>query len=149
MRAYVIGFIGSDRKLKAAELAEKYDLEVIDLASYIEQEDGRSLLRLCMMMGEHELHNKEYEALCKLQERDDFVLICTDGIILDEMNVAILNKGSIYFQDEPFDTLWQNAKGDASLPYAFMHDSDVSRKYTKFTELYNARISLYRRLIEN
>ena len=149
MRAYVIGFIGSDRKRKAAELAEKYNLEIIDLASYIEQEDGRSLLRLCMTMGEHELHNKEYEALCKLQERDNFILICTDGIILDEMNVAILNKGSVYFEDEPFDTLWQNAKQDASLPYAFMQDSDESLKYAKFAELYNARISLYRQLIKN
>ncbi len=153
MRAYVIGFMGSDRKRAAEEFAAKYacgngegSLEIIDLASYIEKEDGRSLLRLCMTMGEHELHNKEYEALEKLQERDNFVLICTDGVILDEMNADIIKKGTVILADAPLEELWENAKNDKSLPYAFMHDTDEARKLAKFTQLYEARHSLYTKL---
>ena len=183
MRAYVIGFMGSDRKKAAEEFAAKYgcgngeaapqgegrlqsedflqdkdtpqreistqsegSLEIIDLASCIEKEDGRSLLRLCMMMGEHELHNKEYEALKKLQERDDFVLICTDGVILDEMNVDIIKKGIVILADAPLEELWENAKKDRTLPYAFLQDPDETRKFAKFKELYNAREKVYKEL---
>ena len=165
MRAYVIGFMGSDRKKAAEEFAAKYGcgngeaapqgeaaaqggagLEIIDLASYIEKEDGRSLLRLCMMMGEHELHNKEYEALEKLQERDDFVLICTDGVILDEMNVDIIKKGTVILADAPLEELWENAKSDRTLPYAFLQDPDEARKFAKFKELYEAREKIYKEL---
>ena len=48
-RIYVTGFIGSRRKQLARELAEKYGYEYIDIDKLIEDSDGRSIRKICMM----------------------------------------------------------------------------------------------------
>ena len=65
-RIFVIGFMGSDRKGTAENIAKELDYQLVDLDREIEQEDGRSIQRICMTMGEHEYRNKEYESLEKL-----------------------------------------------------------------------------------
>ena len=99
-RIYVTGFIGSRRKQLAQELAKQYDYEYIDIDKLIEASDGRSIRKICMMDGEHGYRNKEYEVLKSLEDRSEFVAVCSDGIALDDMCADILKHGRVYIADE-------------------------------------------------
>lgn len=145
-RIFVIGFMGSERKGTAEKIAKELNYRLVDLDREIEQEDGRSIQRICMTMGEHEYRNKEYESLEKLAGQNRIVVACGDGTILDEMNREILEKNCVIIADRetPVEILWERARADQeSSPYAFMHQSDDKLKKEKFINLYEQRKSLY------
>lgn len=145
-RIYVTGFIGSNRKQLARNLAEQYGYEYIDIDKRIEATDGRSIKKICMTDGEHGYRNKEYEILKELENKVDFVAVCSDGIVLDDMCAEILKKGSIYIADNnlTIEQLWQQALQDKEIPYAFLMDKD----YDKFCRLYEMRNSIYQNIKE-
>lgn len=145
-RIFVIGFLGSDRKGAAKKIANELNYRLVDLDRQIEQEDGRSIQRICMTMGEHEYRNKEYEALAKLADQTGIVVACGDGVILDDMNREILKKNCVIVADRetPGELLWERARTEQdACPYAFMHQKDEQRKKEKFMSLYEQRKALY------
>ena len=143
-RLFVIGFIGSRRMERGEELARELGYQLLDLDRMIEERDGRSLKKLIMMMGEHEYRNKEYEVLKELEDQQGFVLVCGDGIVHDEMNLAILKREATIFVEEPLESLWERVREKADGLYAFLHDSDRERARKKFMEFYQLRLPLYR-----
>ena len=60
---FVTGYFGAPIRETAERMADEKGYELISLDDEIERADGRSVLRICMMMGEHEYRNKEYELL--------------------------------------------------------------------------------------
>lgn len=149
-RIFVIGFMGSDRKGTAEKLAKESGYRLIDLDEEIVKEDGRSIQRICMMMGEHEYRNKEYEMLQKLALEDNIVVCCGDGVIFDDMNREILSSNTVEVADGNLDpeTLWQRASKLTDSPYAFMHQENDSVKKEKFMELYQQRKELYEQFMK-
>ena len=143
-RLFVIGFIGSRRMERGEELARELGYQLLDLDRMIEERDGRSLKKLIMMMGEHEYRNKEYEILQELEDQQGFVLVCGDGIVHDEMNLAILKREATIFVEEPLEILWERVREKPDWLYAFLHDSDQERARKKFMEFYQLRLPLYR-----
>ena len=143
-RLFVIGFIGSRRMERGEELARELGYQLLDLDRMIEERDGRSLKKLIMMMGEHVYRNKEYEVLKELEDQQGFVLVCGDGIVHDEMNLAILKREATIFVEEPLEILWERVREKADGLYAFLHDSDRERARNKFMEFYQLRLPLYR-----
>ena len=63
---FVTGFFGAPVKETAEQVAMEKGFDLLSLDDEIERSDGRSILRICMIMGEHEYRNKEYEMLVKL-----------------------------------------------------------------------------------
>ena len=119
---YVTGFIGSDRYSLGKKLAGEKGMKLLVLDDFIEQIDGRSVMRIIMLMGEHEYRNKEYEALEELSKREDLVVVCGDGALFDEMCRELMEQDEIIIADadKTADELWLAAKDDRSIPYAFM-----------------------------
>jgi shikimate kinase len=142
-RIFVIGYIGSGRMERGQEIAQELGYQLLDLDRMIEERDGRSLKKLIMMMGEHEYRNKEYEILKELEEQKGFVLVCGDGIVHDEMNLAILKKETTLFVEEPLETLWERVREKEDGLYAFLHDPDRGMAKKKFMEFYQLRLPLY------
>lgn len=66
---FVTGFFGAPVMQSAVQLAKKHDCPLMILDDEIEKADGRSVRRICMMMGEHEYRNKEYEAIKEILSR--------------------------------------------------------------------------------
>ena len=156
-RIFILGLLGSDRLGIAKDLAARLSCEselscktsykAISLDTYIEETDGRSIKRICMTMGEHEYRNKEFEALQAIIQGEDsaqgLVVACGDGILLDEMCEELLRKEFTIFLDPPPASLWEAAKNDTSIPYAFMYEPDLEKRQAKFEELYNIRRPIY------
>jgi len=163
---FVTGFIGSDRAGSARRLAAHNNLEFVDLDQAIEAKDGRNVRRIAMMMGEHEVRNKEFEAIKELlaetpaeeggdqQGQKGLVVACSDGIVLDDQCLSLLAQGKVVIADGDLtpEQLWNKAKSDPNPAYAFLSagssDEDEEEKYQRFLDLYQARIPIYRRISE-
>lgn len=165
MVIYVIGFIGSDRMAVARAANEQHNVPLYDLAAEIEERDGRTIRRMVITMGEHELRNKEYETLTailrELGEPADHseiavgtaagdysaVICCTDDLILDPMSADLVRAGEVIIADESADTMFERAvalaPNDQSLHYAFLLDPDKAAAKEKFMKLYEQRRPLY------
>lgn len=157
---FVTGFIGSDRVGLARQMAAKNGMEYVSLDQEIEAKDGRSVRRIAMTMGEHEVRNKEYEALKDLLEREattargnesearGFVVACSDGIILDDECLSLLCQGQIVIADESLtpEVLWAQAKTDPNPAYAFLSGEDETEQYQRYLGLYHVRMPIYRRI---
>lgn len=148
-RIFVTGFMGSDRNGLAEKLAEEYGYETLVLDSEIEKKDGRTIKRICMTNGEHAYRNLEYEFLLELCEKKNIVVICSDGIVFDDMSLELLEKQDVRIADASLnaDELWQNAKNDNSIPYAFMLSDDEDEKYKKFCHMYETRQNRYKKFL--
>ena len=88
---FVTGYFGAPIREVAEKTAEREGCALLSLDEEIEKADGRSILRICMLMGEHEYRNKEYEILAGLPE-EDLVVYCGDGVLNDEMSRDIILK---------------------------------------------------------
>jgi len=164
MVIYVIGYIGSDRMTAARAASEEYGVPLYDLAAEIEQRDGRTIRRMVITMGEHELRNKEYEALTAILKECgepcgtvSAVVCCTDDLILDPMSTVLVRAGKVIVADDPaaadcseeaildemFERAIKQAPDDQSLHYAFLLDPDRAAAREKFRKLYEHRRPLY------
>lgn len=148
-RIFVLGFLGADRRGLANKIAAKLNYRVVDLDEEIEQEDGRSVQRICMMMGEHEYRNKEYEMLLKYAKMESIVVICGDGAMLDDMSRDILKQNTVIVADRELsaEDLWERSKHQKKVPYAFMQGPASSLMKEKFIALYEQRQPLYNQFI--
>ncbi|MCI2061568.1 MAG: hypothetical protein LKJ83_02190 [Eubacteriaceae bacterium] len=163
MNYYITGFIGSNRIGCAKQLAAEKGLKFLDMNDEIRVRDGRTVMRIVMSMGEHELHNKEYELLQWLDSPEaaaaapqGFAVACGDGTLFDGDCRDLMEKGTIVIADPNAspDELWAAASADENIPYAFMmphgtgEDGNVLRgtdAREKFTKLFLTRKALYDR----
>ena len=147
-RIFVTGYMGAQTRELAEQIAAEMSYELIDLDAEIEKLDGRTIQRICMLMGEHEYRNKEYEMLQSLKDREGIVVLCGDGIIFDDQNREVLEANTVVLADADagIDELWKRAKDMKGLPYAFMNFGGEERK-EKFIELYEQRKEIYMNLV--
>jgi shikimate kinase len=145
---FVTGFIGSERAGLARQLADESGKKFVDLDQEIEAKDGRSVRRIAMSMGEHEVRNKEYEAVKDLLGLEDLVVACSDGIVLDEECLSLLAQGQVVIADKTLtpERLWEQAKADPNPAYAFLSGDDEAEQYQTYLALYHARMPIYRRI---
>ncbi len=94
--------------------------------------------------GERKVLDKasKYEAFADL--REDLIVSCGGGIILDDLNRQILNRQYTIFLEASPETLFERVNGDASRPFAFMDVADEAERRQKFLDLYKKREPLYR-----
>lgn len=148
---FVTGYFGAPIKNVAEGIASERGLEVIDLDKMIEEADGRSIKRLCMMNGEHGYRNQEYETLKMLTEEGDAsdrkaVVLCGDGVLYDDMSREIITtKGSLIIAGENMsaDELWEGAKQMDDTYHAFMFFGSEEEKRKAFEDFYHRQKILF------
>ena len=147
---YVTGFIGARRQALARQMAEARGLPYVDLDLAIEAKDGRTVLRIARTMGEHEVRNKEYEALAALDPAVGVVVAVSDGAVLDDQCRDLMEQGEIVIADAGLTPteLWEQACQDPAPVYAFLLGEDREAGYRKFLELYEVRMPVYRRYLK-
>lgn len=154
---FVTGFFGAPLMQKAQQLAEEHSLPLLSLDEEIEKADGRSVRRICMMMGEHEYRNKEYEALKRIAEElldenaegegpaGGSVVLCGDGVLHDDMSRELLEGHELIVLggDMSIDELWEGAKAAEGSCHAFMHFGSEEEKRAAFEKLYERQRVLF------
>lgn len=173
---FVTGHFGAPITETAAGIARETGSRLVSLDEEIEKADGRTVLRICMLMGEHEYRNKEYEALKRLTggyhkstehatqaaESTDsqtdgngcgtgLVVACGDGVLNDEMSAEIIADYRLIIAgtDMTTDELWENARHTTGSPHAFMYMGDEPSKRQAFGELHDRQTALFDRFLED
>lgn len=148
-------------EISAEEMAsvKESPFEVLDMPSEIERLDGRSLLKICMGHGEHAIRNNEYEVLSKLINPNfdigiaknevypkNLVVSCGDGIVLDDQCYEMLLGQKRVVVTLPLEEMWNNAKDDKRIPYAYMQFGSDEERFAQFMKNYELRKRLYQGL---
>ena len=134
---FVTGYFGAPIRETADRFASSKGRSVLDLDAMIEEKDGRSIARLCMMGGEHAYRNAEYEAVNELHEGSaPLVIACGDGILYDDDSRAVILQHELVIagEDLPLEELWERAKADEATYHAFMKFGSDEEKRAKFEE---------------
>lgn len=84
----------------------------------------------------------KYEAFANRKE--NLIISCGGGIILDDLNRQILNRQYTIFLEADPEKLFERVDGDACRPFAFMDINDENERRRKFLELYKKREPLYK-----
>ena len=144
---FVTGYLGSPIEDAARQIAREKGLDFLSLDEEIEKEDGRSVLRICMMMGEHEYRNKEYEMLQKIAdgEQNNLVVSCSDGVLYDDMSKSIImqNELVVVGSDMNCDELWERACRLDSSYHAFLHFGTAEEKRKAFDDFCERQCMLF------
>ena len=165
---FVTGFFGAPIKDRAAALAAEMGGRYVSLDEEIEKKDGRSVSRICMVMGEHEYRNREYEILSQLtaelsaeeqtnpskpagaaafaKPQSEYVAVaCGDGVLLDEMSAEIISHHKLIIEgsDMSCEKLWQNAGKIKNSCHAFMLEPDEKKRRKAFEDLYERQRLLF------
>ena len=154
---FVTGFFGAPTMQTAQALAEEkgYNLKVLD--KEIEKADGRSARRICMMMGEHEYRNKEYEALKSIVDEyssiieassvasNGIVVCCGDGVLHDDMSKELIESYELIVLGGNLscEELWNNAKEIDDSYHAFMCFGTEEEKHSSFVKLHERQRVLF------
>ena len=170
---FVTGYFGAPIMEEARQIASSKGRQVLDLDRLIEEKDGRSIARLCMMGGEHAYRNAEYEAVMDLcgssdegspgagagehedpgagaAEREDagaaaLVVACGDGVLYDDDTRALILRQELVIAgaDLPLEELWEKAKRDETTYHAFMKFGTEEEKRAKFEEHHKRQQALF------
>lgn len=91
----LIGYMGTGKTMVGQLLAEKLNMEFIELDWLIEQEAGRSIPEIFQQGGEIGFRELEIESTRKIAGKKDCVIACGGGIVLNKINIDRLKEGAI------------------------------------------------------
>lgn len=113
----LIGFMGSGKTSVGKAIAEKIQLEFIDMDEAIVNEQGRTISSIFSEEGEEYFRNLETEFLIQCQTKKNIVLSTGGGIVTVEKNIELLKKiGKVVFLNTPYEQILNNVKGDTTRP---------------------------------
>lgn len=137
MKLYLIGMPLSGKSVIGKALAEKLNLEFIDLDDYIEAKSEKTIFEL-IKTDEGIFRILETDALIDLFEKDNMVIATGGGTVINRDNKKLMN-GTIIYLDTPLNVLENRLDGSYVRP--------LLRKNT-LQELLEQRIHQYRYFAE-
>ena len=156
---FVTGYFGAPIKEEAGRIAAGKGWQVCDLDARIEETDGRSIARLCMMGGEHAYRNAEFEEVGRICEQAEagsseaagdaaeagLVIACGDGILYDDDSRALILEHQLVIagEDQPLEELWERARKDEKTYHAFMKFGTEEEKRVKFEDHHRRQQDLF------
>ncbi len=134
------GFMGCGKSTVGALLAKKNGMSFIDLDSYIEKKQNKTVSEIFEESGEEHFRMLEREAARELSEKRGIILAAGGGTLTFRENVDILHKsGIIILLDVPVEKIASRLKNDTTRPLLNREDRENAMR-----ELYNKRLPLYR-----
>lgn len=134
------GFMGCGKSTVGSLLAKKTGMAFIDLDSYIEKKEKKSISEIFEESGEEYFRMLERKAAEELSQKNGIVLATGGGTLTFSHNVEVLKKnGKIILLDLPVETVSERLKNDTTRPLLNRPDKEQAMK-----ELYEKRLPLYR-----
>ncbi len=124
----LIGFMGCGKTTVGRSLSERLGYELIDIDSYIEEQQGRSINQIFDEDGEAYFRQLETDTLKKLNQITSHAVISTGGgLPMREENVEELRKlGTVVYLDVKPEEVIRRLAGDDTRP--LLQGDDVERK---------------------
>ncbi len=133
------GFMGCGKSTVGKLLADATGFAFVDMDSYIEQTDGRTVSAIFTADGEAHFRHLEHEACRALSGQTGLVIATGGGAVLRADNVdALRDGGTIVWLKVHADTVLSRLQDDTTRPLLQRPD-----KAAAVTELLTARTPLY------
>ena len=112
------GFMGSGKTRIGKLLKKKTGRTFVDIDNYIVAREGMPVSKIFERHGEEYFRQKEYEAVKQLSAKEDLIIACGGGTVLQKRNVQAFRrgKGVIVFLNVPVSVLQDRLKGDKKRP---------------------------------
>lgn len=134
------GFMGCGKSTVGALLAKKNGIAFVDLDTYIERKQNKTIAEIFEENGEDYFRALEKEAAKELSRKNGLVIAAGGGTLTFQENVDILRQtGKIVLLDLPVEVIADRLKNDDTRPLLNRPDKDDAMR-----ELYNKRLPLYR-----
>ncbi len=91
----LIGFMGTGKTAVGKLLAERLGREFIELDALIEKKAEKSIPEIFQQDGEIAFRELEIEATREVAEKENAVIACGGGVVLNQINVDRLKKQSV------------------------------------------------------
>ena len=91
----LIGFMGTGKTAVGKVLAEKLDKQFIELDALIEQRAGKTIPEIFQQDGEIAFRELEIEATRDAAEKENTVIACGGGVVLNQINIERLRRKSV------------------------------------------------------
>ena len=99
----LIGFMGAGKTAVGQLLAKKLDRKFIEMDLVIEQQAGKSIPEIFQQDGEIAFRELEIEVTREIAERENAVIACGGGLVLNKINLDRLRESSriVYLTASP------------------------------------------------
>jgi len=91
----LIGFMGTGKTAIGAKLAQVLGKEFIELDELIVEKAGKSIPQIFAEDGEIRFREYEMELCKEVSQREDVVIACGGGIVLNKLNIDYLRQSSV------------------------------------------------------
>ncbi len=88
----LIGFMGAGKSTVGRLVAEQLGVPFVDVDTLIEEHDGRAVSAIFAEDGEAAFREMETAAVASLEDRSPCVVACGGGVVLSDVNRAILKR---------------------------------------------------------
>jgi len=134
MKIYLIGMPASGKSVLGKKLAEKLNMEFIDMDSYIEKKMTLFIDEIFNMYGEEYFRALETKTLEEFMNLDNVIISTGGGVIKNKKHKELMN-GLCVFLDVPLDEIEKRVKNSDTIRPLL----EVKTVY----DLYNERKELY------
>lgn len=135
------GFMGCGKSTVGRRLAAQLDMQFIDMDTYIEEQEGRTISDIFAKDGEAAFRAIEHDACVTLGQTAGLVIATGGGAVLRDDNVDALSaNGVIIFLDVNEASVLERLKNDTTRPLLQRPDKEQA-----VHELMSKRAPLYAR----
>lgn len=122
----LIGFMGTGKTAVGRLLAEKLGKGFIELDALIEQRAGKTIPQIFVQDGEIAFRELEIEAARDAAEKENAVIACGGGVVLNQINIDRLRKHGmiIYLKASPEVILNRTSSDKNERPLLATEDKD-------------------------
>jgi shikimate kinase len=141
----LIGYMGTGKTIVGQLLAEKLDMNLVELDWFIEQEAGMTIPEIFEKEGETGFREREIAATKAIVTETNSVIACGGGIVLNRINIDRLKECSviIYLEASP-ETILERVSGEAGQRPLL----EVEDRLATIKEMLEYREPLYRKSAE-
>lgn len=116
MRVIIIGPMASGKSVVGKKLSKKLKMSFYDTDKEIEEAAGASISWIFDVEGEKKFRDREYQILSKVMEMENCVISTGGGIILEEKNRKLLEKGTVVYLQTSIQSQLERTMNDKERP---------------------------------
>ncbi len=144
MNIALYGFMGVGKSTTGAHLARSLGYEFIDMDAEIERREGKTILEIFRDDGEPKFRELERDLVTDLSKREDTVIGCGGGALVDLVNAEKLRETStLVYLTASVDTILERTGRRNTRPLL-----NVENPREKVEELLGMRRTIYERWAE-
>jgi shikimate kinase len=135
----LVGFMGSGKSMTSDKLAGLLKREVLSTDTLIERKEGKTIAEIFCDSGEAYFRQVEKDVVKEVSRREDVIIDCGGGVVLDRDNVVELKKnGMLFYLSASPESIYENIKGRKDRPLL-----NVPDPLARIAELLDARAVYY------